>query len=557
MIDRPIDRFTDDEERSWIWQEDADRAFPVIPPRALQWWIEHYCRWLGKKLDVNYRMVPGTRRQRQYERRYVLEDELRKIVNAIAANKPFQSEADDDDTIPWPQASKISGLSKWELFRGHRRGCCLLGGKKLWSEKLLITDKRGRLFPIRHYSQKEMVTIAEEAKRRRESIQSVETHSDPIVAGYLSRTQFEAEFSDSYDSLRYHWDISRKKRGLRGGIKTKQVRGPGKGKSKLTYSRRKDTEKVVNERQVPSQLERAKGLLKEWLKDGPVRFTEIIKRGRLHDLSEKALRRGKRALKVCATQRGYQSPCYWHFREDLSKVPLAVPTPQQRPLREKAIVLIRKAMAEGATRFCEVKRLGLKDGISEGSMYLAWKEVQETPDTQLGRDARVNDDIGIRMTSAYREGGDTVKDGRRIDPGCKYMELLGQICGNTEKILCEVPKQTAELVHRRLAESTADAAFDRPATSRLVLDLATCSAVFDGVQFDNIDTVPLKLLEALLDAGEGQVVSGEKLRSLPQMRGKNLTREFGKLPEELRTIVDSEGGKGYWLHFPPLNCQRL
>ncbi len=163
--DRPIDRFTDSEGYRWIWVEDALRAYPDLRPHALDWWINRYCRWIVKKLDVIHLKVVGARGP---ERPFVREGELREIVAAMTANKPFERKADDDDAIPQPRASKIFGLTKEQLYRRHKYGCELLGGKKLWSKKYRITVSTGRFQWVRHYSKKEMKDIQKEIKRRQQ-----------------------------------------------------------------------------------------------------------------------------------------------------------------------------------------------------------------------------------------------------------------------------------------------------------------------------------------------------------------------------------------------------
>jgi biotin operon repressor len=85
---------------------------------------------------------------------------------------------------------------------------------------------------------------------------------------------------------------------------------------------------------------------------------------------------------------------------------------------------------------------------------------------------------------------------------------------------------------------------------RLLFDDAARTVTLDGTPFQVRDPVPFRLLQALYNAGEGQVVSGQALMKMLGMLNKNLSREFDKLPKGLGVIVKSNGGKGYWLQLP-------
>ena len=356
----------------------------------------------------------------------------------MGRDEPYSKKAKPDDAIPQVEASRISGLTKIQLYKGHQHGCALFDGEKLWSRKFRVTDNTGRLQWVRHYSKEEM----EEIKRRREAIAKLEEDPDPIVKGYLSPNQVDAELDMPYDSLRHHWEPNAKKLGLKTVIRTKEMPIPGRKNGKLTYSRREDAEKYAQRRQAPSQLDRAKALLKEQLKNGPVQFREILKQGRLQGISEKALRRAKRAENVCATQRGWSSPCYRRYPEDADKVPLAMPTAAERPIRTEALKLIRQALTKGATRFRDVRKLGEEKGIGEGSMWLAWKGIR-TAEAQ----ADTSTPSGVMARAANRTEGEE----RPPLMEREFKALLKQI----KELVEQTPQKAADLIRQFLREKPA------------------------------------------------------------------------------------------------------
>jgi hypothetical protein len=86
---------------------------------------------------------------------------------------------------------------------------------------------------------------------------------------------------------------------------------------------------------------------------------------------------------------------------------------------------------------------------------------------------------------------------------------------------------------------------------RLVFDGDTYTVTLDGQPFPGIDPTPFRLLRALYNARHSGPLSGEQLQWAAAMRGKNLFREWEKLPQELRDLVQGSGGKGYALRLPP------
>jgi hypothetical protein len=87
-------------------------------------------------------------------------------------------------------------------------------------------------------------------------------------------------------------------------------------------------------------------------------------------------------------------------------------------------------------------------------------------------------------------------------------------------------------------------------TPRLAFDEAILAITLDGKTYKDIDPIPFRLVCRLHSAGPGQSISGAKLKQMPGIYNKNLTREFDKLPRPVRGIVRSAGGKGYWLQLP-------
>jgi hypothetical protein len=111
------------------------------------------------------------------------------------------------------------------------------------------------------------------------------------------------------------------------------------------------------------------------------------------------------------------------------------------------------------------------------------------------------------------------------------------------------PKEALEAMRKAIRE-TPGGVESAPPPERLKFDQDTLTIHLDGRPFPKLDPIPFRLLLALHEARPGQPVSGEALHKLPGMKSKNLTREWDKLPAELRALVQSSGGKGYWLQFP-------
>jgi hypothetical protein len=106
---------------------------------------------------------------------------------------------------------------------------------------------------------------------------------------------------------------------------------------------------------------------------------------------------------------------------------------------------------------------------------------------------------------------------------------------------------------RRLAHPGGTPAAPTP-PPRLILDQQSKTITLNGTPYPEIDPVAFRLFEAIWKA-DPQRVSSKKLFIIPGLYGKNVTRELRKLPEDLRDLVKSAGGSGYWIELPPPSCQ--
>jgi hypothetical protein len=106
-------------------------------------------------------------------------------------------------------------------------------------------------------------------------------------------------------------------------------------------------------------------------------------------------------------------------------------------------------------------------------------------------------------------------------------------------------------IRQELAALQTGAASPPEAPPRLRFDDAALTVTLDGQPYPSIDPVPYRLLRALHEAGPDRIVRGTALLGLHGLKGKKLSREWNKLPAELREIVRGSGGKGYWLELPP------
>jgi hypothetical protein len=86
---------------------------------------------------------------------------------------------------------------------------------------------------------------------------------------------------------------------------------------------------------------------------------------------------------------------------------------------------------------------------------------------------------------------------------------------------------------------------------RLLFDGDTYTVTLDGRPFREIDPTPFRLMRALYNTRHSGPLNGERLQTAAGLVGKNLYREWEKLPQPLRDLVQGSGGKGYFLHLPP------
>src|SRR5262249_39686985 len=85
---------------------------------------------------------------------------------------------------------------------------------------------------------------------------------------------------------------------------------------------------------------------------------------------------------------------------------------------------------------------------------------------------------------------------------------------------------------------------------RLSFDQETYTITLDGTPHRGIDPTAFCLVKAISDGGPAHV-SSSKLRQLPGMKGKNISRELNKLPEGLRSVVKGQDGAGHRIELPP------
>jgi hypothetical protein len=88
---------------------------------------------------------------------------------------------------------------------------------------------------------------------------------------------------------------------------------------------------------------------------------------------------------------------------------------------------------------------------------------------------------------------------------------------------------------------------------RLILDQESKTITLDGTPYPGIDPVAFQIFEAIWNA-DPKKVSSTTLLKLPGLRGKNISRELKKLPEDLRILVQGAPGSGYWMELPPPTC---
>jgi hypothetical protein len=194
------------------------------------------------------------------------------------------------------------------------------------------------------------------------------TENAPTVAGWLSPYEVLTTYGIPYAALRWEWH--------KGRIHTRKVRVPRLRShgSLLTYSLKKDLDDYAERRRRTRELSRASAFLRKALKSGPVKRADLVTHARAEGIAVRTLRRAKDALRICATQRGLQSPCWWHWPEQAGSVPVAAVPPAKRPLQEKALRVVWEALNAGAKRFRDVEAAGAKAGIGRGTLYLAWRD---------------------------------------------------------------------------------------------------------------------------------------------------------------------------------------
>jgi hypothetical protein len=349
-----IDQFKDEDGRTWIWVQDGSRSYG-IPVQTIFRGQNIRARQLGRKLERRDRVVG-------HSRRYALKsdfEEFRAARDRGGIPTPPSSEV---DAIPAHEGLKISGLTRTQLRHGIKHGCWRLGGEKLWSERRpgIAADGR-RKEKLRHVSKAQMLAVAQCSSISRPG-------PDPVIKGWSSDSQALEKWGIPGSALRGARE--------RGEVRFKPEKIPGRwnpGKE-LIYSRDKDIEQYAARRELPSRVTVAVDFLGEILAKGPVKATEVKKQARLKGIKLRTLRRAKAKLKIKSSQVEYQGPAYWHLPEDKPPAPSAKPL---RPLREKAIEIIRAAQALGPVTFAEIKRQAQQAGITRGTAWLAWKEVRE------------------------------------------------------------------------------------------------------------------------------------------------------------------------------------
>lgn len=100
----------------------------------------------------------------------------------------------------------------------------------------------------------------------------------------------------------------------------------------------------------------------------------------------------------------------------------------------------------------------------------------------------------------------------------------------------EIPQATSEGSH--------DAAQAGTVRSPVSVDVATCSAIFQGQRYDLRDEQPTRWLKVLADH-PGEWISGSDLEDIDEeLTGARTDRLHKKLPSDLQPLVESARGKG-------------
>ncbi|HLN30034.1 MAG TPA: hypothetical protein VK395_19990 [Gemmataceae bacterium] len=315
-----LDCFQDDEGRTWIWVRHATLKFR-LPVSAILYAQDLRCPSLDRTIETNERLVNGRRR------RYALEADLAQMRAARARKAPPAQPSADADVIPLREAARVSGYTvaglKWML----KNGSSAVANRTLWGEKRwqILEDGRRRL--TTHVSRAEMEQLREQAKSKPDD-------PDTVIAGRLTARQAMMKYPVTDAGLR--------KAHAGGEIDAKKMPVPKRSGRWTTrrYYLEKDVDAYAARLKAPSAIERAREFLAEALADGPKPFhQQILPQAKRHGISEKALRRAKKALKVEATQPADRAPSYWHYRSQ--KLPEVKPATRSSQAKDKALRFLR------------------------------------------------------------------------------------------------------------------------------------------------------------------------------------------------------------------------
>jgi hypothetical protein len=332
QVARPIDRFEDEQGRTWIWIRDADREYRIAFSN-LNHWTSNRCPYIDKKLRFHDRPGPFG-----HVRRYLLEAEVSGIRDAMDCERKVTHPPSDPDVLPLAEIEKLLPTAKRGFLLYAHRHPERCHGHPLWAAKLVAFDEAGkRRKKMWHMRLSQVKALLAAAPNTRTP--DLQPYTDPRGNVWYP-TKVARQMGLYKEKLR---EARRRKHTALGRpiryLKPKDVPAEFRANRQVYFYNADDCHCIEEWLKRTSKQEKAKAIICQAIRNGPIDCRTVITKANREGISRRTLGAARTAEGVKSTRVGNPigGTTYWHRASQklpsataVSTVPFE-PVPSGRP----------------------------------------------------------------------------------------------------------------------------------------------------------------------------------------------------------------------------------
>jgi hypothetical protein len=432
QVPRPIDRFEDDEARSWIWIRDADRHYKIAFS-DLALWLTAICPWIGKKLHP-CQWWPGPFGK---DRRYVLENEVKAIREAMDHECKVTHPPADPDVLSLAEIEKrCPAGTRGFLLYAYRNPERCPADCRLWSDELAAYDAAGKKREkLRHMRLSQVEKLLEASPKTKTP--DLKPYTDLLgnvwIPPKLSRQWYGVGKERLIKAVKLkHKALDRRIRFL----KPEDVPAEYRANRHTRYYLADDCRRIGEWLKRPSKKEKATVIIDTAVASGPIDCRLVYAKAKKEGISPRTVNAALRMVKgVISTRVGNRGgTTYWHKRNQ--RLPAAPSVSIPHPRLDVAIKFLTSIPNREEMAWPELERRAKLEGIPRTTLRRAHEALRRSdPDgstlgtpTQPENRAESQPNASHQRTEHYKYPGHVKKPYRTGRKHIPEREPVLQFC---------------------------------------------------------------------------------------------------------------------------------